>query len=148
METIDYGKIPDSWFGNHLDLERPLLHHGIELVFSILKDTSLPDQHLIPNTDPYNLGCLSNPYTYHLDHFGTFLHNLGSLTLPMLRLLWSQPQESKRFLKTTQTLSYWCSLESSRWALSDEYPIARVLVFFRFFAWFCIGQMSRQQHKG
>ena len=29
-KTIEYGKIPDSWFGSHFDLEWPLLHHGIE----------------------------------------------------------------------------------------------------------------------
>ena len=34
----------------------------------------------------------------------------------------------QRFLKTIQTLSCWYSLESSRRALSDEYPFARVSV--------------------
>ena len=59
-----------------------------------------------------------------------------------------QSTRMQRFLKNLQTLSCWYSLESSRWVLSDEYPIARVSIIFVFFASFCIGQISNQQHKG
>ena len=48
-----------------------------------------------------------------------------------------------------QGFSYsWYSLDSSHWALSDEYPYARVPVIFRLFASFCYGQISHYQHKG
>ena len=55
----------------------------------------------------------------------------------------------QRLLKTILTLSCWYSLDSYRGALSDEYPFARVsVIFIGFFASFCIGQISHQQHKG
>ena len=59
-----------------------------------------------------------------------------------------QSTQMQRFLKTIKTMSCWYSLESSRRALSDEYPFARVSVIFRIFASFCIGQISHQQLKG
>ena len=37
----------------------------------------------------------------------------------------------------------WYPLDSSHWVLSDEYPCARVSVFFRVFASFCFGQISK-----
>ena len=39
----------------------------------------------------------------------------------------------QRFMKTTETLSCWYSLESSRRVFSDEYPFARVSVIFQDF---------------
>ena len=53
----------------------------------------------------------------------------------MLRLLSSKAQERKRknFEKTIWTLSCGYSLESSRWALSYEYPFARFSVIFQVF---------------
>ena len=91
METIEYGKIPDSWFGRHFDLERPLLHHGIELVMCLVfqKILLFHTNILIPNSHPYDwfklkfkfglrvmsvLKCLQYPYTYYFDHRGAFLH--------------------------------------------------------------------------
>ena len=59
-----------------------------------------------------------------------------------------QSTQMQTFLKTIQTQSCWYSLESSRGALSDEYPFARVSVIFRIFASFCIGQISHHQLKG
>ena len=41
-----------------------------------------------------------------------------------------QITRARRFLKIISTLSAWCSLDSSHWVLSDEYPCARVSVFF------------------
>ena len=41
--------------------------------------------------------------------------------------------QSRRFLKTVQTLSSWYSLESSCWVLSYEYPCARVSIIFQVF---------------
>ena len=64
METIVYGKIPDSWFGSHFDLEWPLLHHESSwvmwLVFQkvLLVQTNI----LIPNTHPYVWSQLSYEY--------------------------------------------------------------------------------------
>ena len=51
----EYGKIPDSWFGSHFDLEWPLLHHGIELVMCLVfqKILLFHTNILIPNTHPY-----------------------------------------------------------------------------------------------
>ena len=43
-------------------------------------------------------------------------------------------------------LSCWYSLDSSRWVLWDECPC--VSTIFQLFAWFCIGQISQQKHKG
>ena len=37
----------------------------------------------------------------------------------------AQSTRMLRFFKTIKTLSYWYSLESSCWALSDEYPFAK-----------------------
>ena len=42
--------------------------------------------------------------------------------------------------KPSKPCHVWHSLDSSRRALSDEYPCARVSVIFNFFASFCIGQ--------
>ena len=57
-------------------------------------------------------------------------------------------QRTQRFLKIIWTLPCWYSLDSSRWVLSDEYPCVRVSVILQyFFASFCIGQISHQQHK-
>ena len=41
-----------------------------------------------------------------------------------------QSTRTQRFLKISQTLSCWYSLESSRRVLSDEYPFSRVWVIF------------------
>ena len=41
-----------------------------------------------------------------------------------------QSTRTQRFLKIIQTLSCWYSLDSSWWALSDEYPCARVFLNF------------------
>ena len=49
--------------------------------------------------------------------------------------------------KTMPALSCWYSLDSSRQALSFEYPFARVSVVYQDFVLFCIGQISHQ-HKG
>ena len=59
-----------------------------------------------------------------------------------------QSIRTHKFVKTIKTLSCWYSLDSSRRVFSDEYPFARVSGIFRFFASFCIGQISHQQHKG
>ena len=89
METIEYGKILDSWFGSHFDLEWPLLHNGIELVMCLVfqKILLFHINILIPNNHPYVwfklkfkfglrvtsvLKCLPYPYTYHFDHRGAF----------------------------------------------------------------------------
>ena len=55
---------------------------------------------------------------------------------------------TQNLLKTIETLSCWYSLESSHRVHSDEYQYAGVLVIYRFFASFCSGQISHQQHKG
>ena len=44
-----------------------------------------------------------------------------------------QGRKMPKVLKTIETLSFWYSLESSRWVLSDEYPYARVSVIFQLF---------------
>ena len=54
------------------------------------------------------------------------------LTLRMLRLLSSNAPKSKNGMKVILTLSCWCSFESSRRVLSDEYPFARVSVILSF----------------
>ena len=59
------------------------------------------------------------------------IHEL--LTLLMLRLLSFKAQGCKDFWKNIWTLSYWYSLESSCWGLSNEYPFARVSVIFQVF---------------
>ena len=91
METIEYGRIPDSWLGSHFDLAWPLLHHGIELGMCLVfqKILLFHTNILIPNTHPYVwfklkfkfglrvmsvLKCLHYPYTYYFDHRGAFLH--------------------------------------------------------------------------
>ena len=43
-----------------------------------------------------------------------------------------QSTKTQKFLKTTQTLSYWYSFNSSHWALLDEYPFVRVSVIFQY----------------
>ena len=59
-----------------------------------------------------------------------------------------QSTRMQRCLKTIWTLPYWYSLESSRWVVSDEYPLAKVSVIFKsFFALFWIGQISHRQLK-
>ena len=54
-----------------------------------------------------------------------------NLTLPMLRLISSKAQKCKRFWKRSKPC--WYSLDSSRWALSDEYPFARGWIIFQVF---------------
>ena len=44
-----------------------------------------------------------------------------------------QSTKTQKFLKTTQTLSYWYSFDSSHWALLDEYPFVRVSVILQDF---------------
>ena len=95
---------------------------------------------------PFCILILRRLDTLHSNMFHIWLPYI--LTLPMLRLLSSKAQGCS-LLKTIQTLSCWYSLDSSRWVLSDECPCARVSVIFQcFFASFCVGQISYQQHWG
>ena len=74
---------------------------------------------------------------------------LGELNTSYAEATFVQNTRPQRFLKTIETLSCWYSLDSSRQVLSDEYPFTRVsIIFFMFFASFCNGQISDQQHKG
>ena len=60
---------------------------------------------------------------------------------------WLNPSNAKATFtqSTIETLSCRCSLDSSRGALSDEYPCARVAVIFHvFFTSFCIDQIIHQ----
>ena len=113
METIDYGKIPDSWFGSHFDLEWPLLHHGMCLVFQkkLLFHTNI----LIPNTHPYVwfklkfglrvmsvLKCLHYPYTYYFDHRGAFFF----FTYIGVFKTWSHKKDVHHFWRLHPPLQY------------------------------------------
>ena len=53
----------------------------------------------------------------------------------------------KMMMKHIQTLSCWYPLDSSHWALLDEYPYARGSVIFKVFATFCINRIYKQ-YKG
>ena len=56
------------------------------------------------------------------------------LAFSIIRLLLSKAQGRKKSLKTILTRSCWYSLDSSRWALSDEYLCARVSVIMQVFS--------------
>ena len=75
-------------------------------------------------------------------------YGLDNLTLLMLRLLSSNAQKSKKKMKIILTLSSWYSLESSCWALSDEYPFAMVSIICKLFVIVHVDQISHQQQKG
>ena len=55
------------------------------------------------------------------------IHSLSPCTINPLnaKATLIHSTRAQRFLKTIQTLSSWYSLDSSSWALSDEYPCAR-----------------------
>ena len=70
------------------------------------------------------------------------------LTLPMLRLLSSKAQGHKHFSKPSKPSHvgiHWITL--TEFFQMSTY-MAGFLSYFRFFASFCIGQISHQQHKG
>ena len=85
---------------------------------------------------------------------GSSAHSLNAymlkVTQPFQYWGYFHPKSTRkqRSLKTIYTLSYWYSLDSSHWVLSHEYPFTRVSVIFRYFASFCIGQISHQGRKG
>ena len=73
----------------------------------------------------------------------------GILTLvPMLRLLFVKRTRMQRFLKTSKP----SHVGIQRIALAENSQMSThvpgVQPFFKFFASFCIGQISHQQHKG
>ena len=78
------------------------------------------------------------------NHFSLIL----DLTLPMLRLLSSKAQGHKDFLKPSKPGHF-----GIHWIALAEYSqmsthVPGFQLFFCFFASFCIGKISRQQHKG
>ena len=79
---------------------------------------------------------------------GEFVARFHSLTLTMLRLPLSKTQGCKDFWKTSKP----CRAGIHRIALAEYSQMSTHVPgfrsFFRFFASFCIGQLSHQQHKG
>ena len=91
--------------------------------------------------------CVARDFTkrWHSDH-QAFIMNL--LMLLMLRLLSSKAQGRKYFRKPSKPCHvaiHWKAL-AEYFHMSTHLPGFRS--FFRFFASFCIGQISHQQHKG
>ena len=56
------------------------------------------------------------------------------LTLLNAETTFVEGTRTQKPLKIIETLSSWYLLESSHWVLSDEYPFARVSVFFQLFS--------------
>ena len=84
-----------------------------------------------------------------LDVISRYSQNLTSfLTLPMLRQLLSKAQGCKHFMKTTKTCHvgiHWKAFTYK--ALSDEYPCARVLVFFFSFFFIILSKLATSSIK-
>ena len=67
---------------------------------------------------------------------------LMTLCLQWIRCYFCPKNKAQLFLKTIQTLSCWYSLDSSCWALSDEYPCARVSIISVFLPHLILGTLA------
>ena len=90
------------------------------------------------------------PYENHTEHSSNlfWIYALFLLTLWMLRLLSSKAEELKRFWKSSKP----CHVGIHLKALAEYSQMSTHLPgfwsFSRFFASYCISQISHQQHKG
>ena len=79
------------------------------------------------------LGTLIWSYRQFLFNWPAFVNMFWPLSPFAAVVTFVQCSKKQNLMKIILTLSYWYSLESSCWVLSDEYPFAMVLVIFQFF---------------